>query len=51
MEAFNKNEAWYIVYLPTGRNPIGNKWVSEKKLNAEGNVEKYKYQLVSKYYS
>jgi hypothetical protein len=51
MASLNKNEAWNLVELPTGRNPIGNKWVFKKKLNAEGKVEKYKAQLVAKGYS
>ena len=51
MATLDKNEYWYLVEFPTGRNPIGNKWVFEKKLNAEGNVEKYKYRLVSKDYA
>jgi hypothetical protein len=51
MEALDKNEAWDLVELSTGRNPIGNKWVFKKKLNAEGKVEKYKAQLVAKGYS
>jgi len=37
-----KNEAWDPVELPTGRKPIGSKWVFKKKLNATGKVEKYK---------
>jgi hypothetical protein len=32
----DKNEAWDLVEFPTGRNPIGSKWVFKKKLNAEG---------------
>jgi hypothetical protein len=51
MEALDKNEAWDLVELSTGRNPIGNKWVFKKKLNAEGKVEKYKARLVAKGYS
>jgi hypothetical protein len=42
MAALDKNEAWDLVELPTGRKPIGNKWIFKKKLNAEGKVEKYK---------
>jgi hypothetical protein len=34
MEALDKNEAWDLVDLSTGRNLIGNKWVFKKKLNA-----------------
>ena len=48
MVALDKNEAWDIMELPTGRNPIGNKWVFKKKLNAEGKVEKYKARISSK---
>jgi hypothetical protein len=42
MASLDKNEAWDLVELPTGRNPTGIKWVFKKKLNAEGKVEKYK---------
>ena len=51
MESLDKNDAWDLVELSIVRNPIGNKWVFKKKLNAEGKVEKYKAQLVEKGYS
>eukprot|EP00253_Pinus_taeda_P021771 PITA_21771 len=51
MASLRKNEAWGLVELPTGRKPIGNKWVFKKKKNAEGKVEKYKARLVGKGYS
>ena len=51
MVALGKNEAWDLVEFPTGRNPIGNKWVFKKKLNEKGKVEKYKARLVAKGYS
>jgi hypothetical protein len=51
MASLDKNEAWDLVELPTGRNPIGRKWVFKKKLNAEGKVEKYKARSVAKGYS
>jgi hypothetical protein len=51
MASLDKNEAWDLVELPTGRKPIGSKWVLKKKLNAEGKVEKYKARLVAKGYS
>jgi hypothetical protein len=51
MASLDKNEAWDLVELPIGRNPIGNKWVFKKKLNAKGKVEKYKARLVAKDYS
>jgi hypothetical protein len=40
MAALDKNEAWYLVELSIGINPIGSKWVFKNKLNAEGKVEK-----------
>jgi hypothetical protein len=49
--SLDKNEAWDLVEFPTGRNPIGSKWVFKKKLNAKGKVEKYKARLVAKGYS
>jgi hypothetical protein len=51
MAYLDKNEAWDLVELPTGRKPIGKKWVFKKKMNAEGKVEKYKARLVAKGYS
>jgi hypothetical protein len=51
MASLDKNEAWHLVEFPTGRKPIGSKWVFKKKLNAEGKVEKYKARLVAKGYS
>ena len=48
MASLHKNEAWDLVELSTGRNPIGNKWVFKKKTNAEGKVEKYKISVGSK---
>ena len=51
MASLHKNEAWDLVELPTGRKPIGSKWVLKKKTNVEGKVEKYKAWLVEKGYS
>eukprot|EP00253_Pinus_taeda_P019467 PITA_19467 len=51
MASLHKYEAWDLVELPTGRKPIGSKWVFKKKTNAEGKVEKYKARLVEKDYS
>jgi hypothetical protein len=46
--ALVKNEAWDLVELPTGRNPIGKKWVFKKKFNTKGKVDKYKAQISRK---
>ena len=51
MKDLEKNQAWYLVEFPNGRKPVGRKWVFKKKLNAIGEVKKYKAQLVTKGYS
>eukprot|EP00253_Pinus_taeda_P006661 PITA_06661 len=51
MVSLHKKEAWDLVELPVGRNPIGSKWMFKKKTNVEGKVEKYKAWLVAKGYS
>ena len=51
MSSLHKNEAWDLLELPTERKPISNKWVSTKKKNVEGKVDKYKSRLVPKDYS
>eukprot|EP00253_Pinus_taeda_P035712 PITA_35712 len=51
MAALHKNEAWELVEFQARKKPIGSKWVLKKKTNAEGKVEKYKAQLVTKGYS
>ena len=40
-----------MVEFPNRRKLVGSKWVFKKKLNATGNVEKYKARLVVKGYS
>ena len=37
---------WKLVEKPAGTIPISNKWVLTKKCDKEGNVVKYKAQLV-----
>ena len=48
MASLDKNEAWDLVELSTGRNPNGSKWVFKNKLNAEGKVEKIQSSFSSK---
>jgi hypothetical protein len=40
MTSLDNNGALDLVELLTGGNPIGRKWVFEKKMNAKGKVEK-----------
>jgi hypothetical protein len=51
MDSLQKNETWGLVKLPSGRNPISSKWVLKKKMNAIGQVEKFKARMVVKGYS
>jgi hypothetical protein len=41
MESFHKNETWDLVKLPSGRNPIGSKWIFKEKMNATCQVKKF----------
>ena len=34
--------------MPTGRKPVGYKWVLRKKYKADGSLDKYKARLVAK---
>ena len=49
--ALEQNNTWVIVDLPSGKHPIGSKWVYKVKLKANGEVERYKARLVSKGYN
>jgi hypothetical protein len=51
MESLHKNETWDLFELPGGRNLVGNKWVFKKKINATGQVKKFKSRLVAKGHS
>ncbi|WVY91926.1 hypothetical protein V8G54_037440 [Vigna mungo] len=44
------NKTWELTDLPEGARPIGVKWVYKKKMNVEGEVERYKARLVVKGY-
>ena len=50
ISAIERNETWELVELPKGHQPIGVKWVYKKKMNAQGEIERYKARLVAKGY-
>ena len=50
MRAIIYNNTWELVELPKGSQPIGVKWVFKKKMNAQGEIERYKARLVAKGY-
>ena len=45
------NETWELVELPSGRKPVGCKWVFKTKRDCNGKVERYKARLVAKGYT
>ena len=45
------NSIWNLVDLPEGAKPIGCKWIYKRKRNAEGKVETFNAQLVTKGYT
>ncbi|PKI60355.1 hypothetical protein CRG98_019291 [Punica granatum] len=48
IRALEDNETWVVQSLPTGKKPIGCKWVFKIKRRADGTVERYKARLVVK---
>uniref|UniRef100_A0A2N9GNZ7 Reverse transcriptase Ty1/copia-type domain-containing protein n=1 Tax=Fagus sylvatica TaxID=28930 RepID=A0A2N9GNZ7_FAGSY len=48
LDSISKNEVWDLTELPTGRTPVGCKWVLRKKYKADGSLDKYKARLVAK---
>ena len=46
-ESLIENETWDLVQLPSGRTPIGSKWVLHK---SDGTVERFKARLTAKGY-
>jgi hypothetical protein len=42
MESLHKNEMWDLVQPLSRRNPFSSKWVFKKKMNATGQVNKFK---------
>ena len=49
-ESLIENETWEHVELPSGRKPIGCKWVFKVKHRSNGKVEQFKGCLVAKGY-
>ena len=50
IKAIDRNNTWELTELPEGSQPIGVKWIFKKKMNAQGEIERYKARLVAKGY-
>ena len=51
MNSMESNRVWDLVDLLPSRKTIGNKWILNIKHKADGTIEKYKAQLVTKGYT
>ena len=50
-QSLMENETWKLVKLPTGRKPVGCKWIFKTKCTSDDKVECYKARLVAKGYT
>jgi len=48
LQALQANGTWTLTPLPTGKTPIGCRWVYKVKLRSDGTVERHKARLVAK---
>src|SRR3954466_13172929 len=48
MGSMYENKVWTLVDLPDDRQAIENKWIFEKKTDADGNVNVYKARVIAK---
>ncbi|KAL4038829.1 hypothetical protein IC575_002460 [Cucumis melo] len=51
LQALEKTHTLNYVDLPTGKRPIGCKWIYKIKTHCNGTIERYKTRLVAKEYS
>ncbi|XP_016681164.1 uncharacterized mitochondrial protein AtMg00820-like [Gossypium hirsutum] len=50
-KSMQDNKVWELVPLPKGTKPIGCKWIFKTKMDANGNVKRYKERLATKGYT
>ena len=42
IKVIHHNNTWELTELSEGSQPIGVEWVLKKKMNAQGNIKRYK---------
>ena len=50
-DSLQRNKTWTLCQLPQGRSPIKSKWIFKIKMNADGQVDRYKARLVAQGFS
>uniref|UniRef100_A0A251SC17 Putative reverse transcriptase, RNA-dependent DNA polymerase n=1 Tax=Helianthus annuus TaxID=4232 RepID=A0A251SC17_HELAN len=50
LSALEKHKTWTLTDLPTRKQAIGLKWVFKAKMDAHGQVNRYKARIVAKGY-
>jgi len=48
IRALENNNTWVLTPLPSGKNPVGCKWIFTLKYKADGSVHRFKARLVAK---
>ena len=51
MDALYSNDTWELVALPTGKSPVGYRWVYIVKVGPNGQIDRLKARLVAKGYT
>lgn len=51
IKALQDNKTWYLTNLPSGKTPIGSKWVYRIKYKSDCTIERYNARLVAKEYN
>ena len=51
MSALIENQTWELLNLPSGKKPVGCRWVYTIKCKSDGSLERYKARLVAKGYT
>ena len=48
MDALYSNGTWELVALPSGKSPVGCRWVYTVKVGPDGKIDRLKARLVAK---